>query len=96
MNFVAVFTLLIPLLLRHVYCCTHILQTVNGSRFARPMVEILSPNQTKYTITRTDPISRYRLTLSARTQVGAGEAVTADTPLRQDEGKKHVLILDSY
>ncbi|XP_044144347.1 LOW QUALITY PROTEIN: neurofascin [Bufo gargarizans] len=60
-------------------------QAFNGSRFARPMVDVLSPNQTKYTITRTDPISRYRLTLSARTQVGAGEAVTVDTPLRQDE-----------
>ncbi|XP_069801887.1 neurofascin isoform X3 [Dendropsophus ebraccatus] len=60
-------------------------QAFNGSRFARPIVEILSPNQTKYTISRTDPISRYRITLSARTQVGAGEVVTADTPLRQDE-----------
>ncbi|XP_075709890.1 neurofascin isoform X20 [Rhinoderma darwinii] len=60
-------------------------QSFNGSRFARPIVEILSPNQTKYTLTRTDPISRYRLTLSARTQVGAGEVVTVDTPLKQDE-----------
>ncbi|XP_071993640.1 neurofascin isoform X6 [Engystomops pustulosus] len=60
-------------------------QAFNGSRFARPVVEILSPNQTKYTLTRTDPISRYRFTLSARTQVGAGEVVTADTPLKQDE-----------
>ncbi|XP_066456250.1 neurofascin isoform X2 [Eleutherodactylus coqui] len=60
-------------------------QAFNGSRFARPMVEILSPNQTKYTITRTDPISRYRISLSARTQVGGGEIVTVDTPLKQDE-----------
>ncbi|XP_056414063.1 neurofascin isoform X7 [Hyla sarda] len=60
-------------------------QAFNGSRFARPIVELLSPNQTKYTLARTDPISRYRLTLSARTQVGAGEVVTVDTPLRQDE-----------
>ncbi|XP_075120206.1 neurofascin isoform X3 [Leptodactylus fuscus] len=60
-------------------------QAFNGSRFARPVIEILSPNQTKYTITRTDPISRYRFTLSARTQVGSGETVTADTPLKQDE-----------
>lgn len=48
---------------------------------------MLSPNQTKYTLTRTDPISRYRITLSARTQVGAGEVVTVDTPLKPDEGK---------
>ncbi|XP_073523123.1 neurofascin isoform X9 [Phyllobates terribilis] len=60
-------------------------QAFNGSRFARPVVEILSPNQTKFTIARTDPISRYRITLSARTQVGAGEVVTVDTPLRPDE-----------
>ncbi|XP_069612300.1 neurofascin isoform X4 [Ranitomeya imitator] len=60
-------------------------QAFNGSRFSRPVVEILSPNQTKFTITRTDPISRYRITLSARTQVGPGEAVTVDTPLRPDE-----------
>ncbi|XP_073443286.1 neurofascin isoform X7 [Dendrobates tinctorius] len=60
-------------------------QAFNGSRFSRPVVEILSPNQTKFTITRTDPISRYRITLSARTQVGAGEVVTVDTPLRPDE-----------
>ncbi|CAJ0928564.1 unnamed protein product [Ranitomeya imitator] len=61
-------------------------QAFNGSRFSRPVVEIMSPNQTKFTITRTDPISRYRITLSARTQVGPGEAVTVDTPLRPDEG----------
>ncbi|XP_077337398.1 neurofascin isoform X11 [Lithobates pipiens] len=60
-------------------------QAFNGTRFARPLVETLSPNQTKYTLTRTDPISRYRITLSARTQVGAGEVVTVDTPLKPDE-----------
>ncbi|XP_040193520.1 neurofascin isoform X21 [Rana temporaria] len=60
-------------------------QAFNGTRFARPVVETLSPNQTKYTLTRTDPISRYRITLSARTQVGAGEVVTVDTPLKPDE-----------
>ncbi|XP_072280961.1 neurofascin isoform X17 [Pyxicephalus adspersus] len=60
-------------------------QAFNGTRFARTVSEVLSPNQTKYTLTRTDPISRYRITLSARTQVGAGEVVTVDTPLRQDE-----------
>ncbi|XP_018427166.1 PREDICTED: neurofascin isoform X11 [Nanorana parkeri] len=60
-------------------------QTFNGTRFARAVVEVLSPNLTKYTLTRTDPLSRYRITLSARTQVGVGEVVTVDTPLRQDE-----------
>lgn len=69
----------------------YISQLVNGTRYARPVVEMLSPNQTKYTLTRTDPISRYRITLSARTQVGAGEVVTVDTPLRQDEGKRQIL-----
>ncbi|XP_068125707.1 neurofascin isoform X13 [Hyperolius riggenbachi] len=60
-------------------------QAFNGSRTARAMTETLSPNQTKYILTRTDPISRYRFSLNARTQVGAGETATAETPPRPDE-----------
>ncbi|KAM9320163.1 neurofascin [Gastrophryne carolinensis] len=60
-------------------------QTFNGTRFARPVIEVLSPNQTKYTLSRTDPISRYRFILSARTQVGIGDTVTIEMPMKQDE-----------
>ncbi|XP_063811296.1 neurofascin isoform X6 [Pseudophryne corroboree] len=57
----------------------------NGSRRSTPVTETLSPNQTKYTVKRRDPISRYYFSLTARTQVGASKPVTAETPLRQDE-----------
>ncbi|XP_075469848.1 neurofascin isoform X12 [Ascaphus truei] len=60
-------------------------QAFNGSRAAKPVVESLSPNQTKYTLHRTDPVSRYRFSLHARTQVGAGEAITEESPIIQDE-----------
>ncbi|XP_075052195.1 neurofascin isoform X6 [Mixophyes fleayi] len=57
----------------------------NGSRKSKPVTETLSPNQTKYTVKRTDPVSRYHFTLNARTQVGSSKPVTAETPLKQDE-----------
>ncbi|KAM4794862.1 neurofascin isoform 2-T2 [Rhinophrynus dorsalis] len=60
-------------------------QAFNGSRSAKAVVETLSPNQTKYTLHRTDPVSRYRFSLNARTQIGAGEVITAESPIKPDE-----------
>ncbi|XP_053562668.1 neurofascin [Bombina bombina] len=60
-------------------------QAFNGSRFAKAVVEHLSANQTKYTLQRKDPFSRYRFNLNARTHVGAGEVITDESPVIQDE-----------
>ncbi|XP_055091322.1 neurofascin isoform X5 [Symphalangus syndactylus] len=57
----------------------------NGTKVGKQIVENLSPNQTKFTVQRTDPVSRYRFTLSARTQVGSGEAVTEESPAPPNE-----------
>lgn len=63
------------------------LSPVNGTKLGKRIVENFSPNQTKFTMQRTDPVSRYRFTLSARTQVGSGEAVTEKSPAPPNEGK---------
>ncbi|XP_038018126.1 neurofascin isoform X8 [Motacilla alba alba] len=60
-------------------------QPFNGSRMGRMVVENLSPNQTKFTLQRSDPISRYRFKLRARTQVGEGEMLMEDSPALLDE-----------
>ncbi|XP_058525052.1 neurofascin isoform X1 [Ochotona princeps] len=57
----------------------------NGTKLGKQMVENFSPNQTKFTVQRADPVSRYRFTLSARTQVGSGEAVTEESPAPPNE-----------
>ncbi|XP_050618269.1 neurofascin isoform X12 [Macaca thibetana thibetana] len=57
----------------------------NGTKVGKQIVENFSPNQTKFTVQRTDPVSRYRFTLSARTQVGSGEAVTEESPAPPNE-----------
>ncbi|KAM5201840.1 neurofascin isoform 26-T26 [Hipposideros larvatus] len=57
----------------------------NGTKVGKQIVENFSPNQTKFTVQRADPVSRYRFTLSARTQVGAGEAVTEESPAPPNE-----------
>nr|KAF6413822.1 neurofascin [Molossus molossus] len=57
----------------------------NGTKVGKQMVENFSPNQTKFTVQRADPVSRYRFTLSARTQVGSGEAVTEESPASPNE-----------
>ncbi|XP_039768659.1 neurofascin isoform X19 [Ornithorhynchus anatinus] len=64
----------------------------NGSKTGKPLVESFSPNQTKFSITRADPVSRYRFTLSAKTQVGLGEPVTEESPAPLNEAytKNHV------
>ncbi|KFV06929.1 Neurofascin, partial [Pterocles gutturalis] len=55
-------------------------QAFNGSKTGRTLVENFSPNQTKFTLQRTDPISRYRFFLRARTQVGEGETLVEESP----------------
>uniref|UniRef100_H0WW59 Neurofascin n=1 Tax=Otolemur garnettii TaxID=30611 RepID=H0WW59_OTOGA len=57
----------------------------NGTKVGKQIVESFSPNQTKFTVQRADPVSRYRFTLSARTQVGSGEAVTEESPALPNE-----------
>ncbi|KAK2498895.1 LOW QUALITY PROTEIN: hypothetical protein MC885_012043 [Smutsia gigantea] len=57
----------------------------NGTKVGKQIVENFSPNQTKFTMQRADPVSRYRFTLSARTQVGSGEAITEESPAPPNE-----------
>ncbi|XP_077013644.1 neurofascin isoform X1 [Tamandua tetradactyla] len=57
----------------------------NGTKLGKQIVENFSPNQTKFTVQRADPVSRYRFTLGARTQVGLGEAVTEESPAPPNE-----------
>ncbi|KAJ7421674.1 hypothetical protein BTVI_17073 [Pitangus sulphuratus] len=60
-------------------------QPFNGTKTGRTVVENFSPNQTRFTLQRTDPISRYRFMLRARTQVGEGEPVVEESPALLDE-----------
>ncbi|KGL83267.1 Neurofascin, partial [Tinamus guttatus] len=62
-------------------------QAFNGSKTGRTLVENLSPNQTRFTLQRTDPISRYRFFLRARTQVGDGETLVEESPALLNEGR---------
>uniref|UniRef100_A0A8C3SWT0 Neurofascin n=1 Tax=Chelydra serpentina TaxID=8475 RepID=A0A8C3SWT0_CHESE len=67
-------------------------QAFNGSKTGRTLVENFSPNQTRFTLQRTDPISRYRFFLRARTQVGDGESIVEESPAPLNEAytKNHV------
>ncbi|XP_075766619.1 neurofascin isoform X4 [Pelodiscus sinensis] len=67
-------------------------QAFNGSKTGRTLVENFSPNQTRFTLQRTDPISRYRFFLRARTQVGDGESIMEESPAPLNEAytKNHV------
>ncbi|KAG6935483.1 neurofascin [Chelydra serpentina] len=60
-------------------------QAFNGSKTGRTLVENFSPNQTRFTLQRTDPISRYRFFLRARTQVGDGESIVEESPAPLNE-----------
>uniref|UniRef100_A0A8C3LAG9 Neurofascin n=1 Tax=Chrysolophus pictus TaxID=9089 RepID=A0A8C3LAG9_CHRPC len=62
-------------------------QAFNGSKTGRTLVENFSPNQTRFTVQRTDPISRYRFFLRARTQVGDGEVIVEESPALLNEGE---------
>ncbi|XP_043819282.1 neurofascin isoform X3 [Dromiciops gliroides] len=57
----------------------------NGTKTGKAVIETFSPNQTKFSIQRADPVSRYRFSLSARTQVGSGEVVTEESPAPPNE-----------
>ncbi|XP_029334576.1 neurofascin isoform X19 [Mus caroli] len=57
----------------------------NGTKLGKQVVENFSPNQTKFSVQRADPVSRYRFSLSARTQVGSGEAATEESPAPPNE-----------
>uniref|UniRef100_A0A452GSW2 Neurofascin n=1 Tax=Gopherus agassizii TaxID=38772 RepID=A0A452GSW2_9SAUR len=62
-------------------------QAFNGTKTGRMLVETFSPNQTRFTLQRTDPISRYRFFLRARTQVGDGESTVEESPAPLNEGR---------
>ncbi|XP_077190801.1 neurofascin isoform X11 [Paroedura picta] len=55
-------------------------QAFNGSKTGRTILENFSPNQTKFLLQRTDPISRYRFDLRGRTQIGEGEPAKGESP----------------
>ncbi|XP_038235781.1 neurofascin isoform X29 [Dermochelys coriacea] len=67
-------------------------QAFNGSKTGRTLVETFSPNQTRFTLKRTDLISRYRFFLRAKTQVGDGESIVEESPAPLNEAytKNHV------
>uniref|UniRef100_A0A8C3KQR5 Neurofascin n=1 Tax=Calidris pygmaea TaxID=425635 RepID=A0A8C3KQR5_9CHAR len=69
-------------------------QAFNGTKTGRTLVENFSPNQTKFTLQRTDPISRYRFFLRARTQVGDGEAIVEESPALLNEATNGSFIWD--
>ncbi|KFW10233.1 Neurofascin, partial [Eurypyga helias] len=69
-------------------------QAFNGSRTGRTLVENFSPNQTRFTLQRTDPISRYRFFLRARTQVGEGETLVEESPALLNEATNGSSIWD--
>uniref|UniRef100_K7GAV0 Neurofascin n=1 Tax=Pelodiscus sinensis TaxID=13735 RepID=K7GAV0_PELSI len=76
--------------LRYQACTCHtclFFSAVNGSKTGRTLVENFSPNQTRFTLQRTDPISRYRFFLRARTQVGDGESIMEESPAPLNEVK---------
>nr|XP_008107843.1 PREDICTED: neurofascin isoform X12 [Anolis carolinensis] len=60
-------------------------QAFNGSKTGRTVVENFSPNQTRFVLQRTDPISRYRFNLRSRSQIGEGEPATGESPLPLNE-----------
>nr|XP_060628950.1 neurofascin isoform X26 [Anolis sagrei ordinatus] len=60
-------------------------QAFNGSKTGRTVVENFSPNQTRFLLQRTDPISRYRFNLRSRSQIGEGEPAIGESPLPLNE-----------
>ncbi|XP_055016121.1 neurofascin homolog (chicken) a isoform X3 [Boleophthalmus pectinirostris] len=58
---------------------------VNGSRGGRPLVETFPPNVTEFVLRLPERGTRYKLFLSARTQVGSGEVIAEEAPLFTNE-----------
>ncbi|CAN9512169.1 unnamed protein product [Ophioblennius macclurei] len=55
-------------------------QTNNGSRLGHPQLETFLPNVTDFILRLPDRPTRYKFTLSALTQVGAGESFVEESP----------------
>ncbi|XP_061076470.1 neurofascin homolog (chicken) a [Conger conger] len=55
-------------------------QTVNGTQLGRRHVENFFTNVTEYTLRLPDRFTRYKFSLAARTQVGAGETYAEESP----------------
>ncbi|XP_037831045.1 neurofascin homolog (chicken) a isoform X3 [Kryptolebias marmoratus] len=55
-------------------------QTVNGSRLGPLKIETFQPNETQFTLRVPDRSTRYKFMLSARTQKGAGEVFSEESP----------------
>ncbi|KAJ7999513.1 hypothetical protein DPEC_G00195210 [Dallia pectoralis] len=54
--------------------------TVNGTLLGRMAIESFPPNVTSYTLRLPDRALRYKFSLAARTQVGAGEMFSEESP----------------
>lgn len=59
---------------------------VNGSHGGRPVLETFLPNMTEFTLRLPVRAARYKLFLSARTQVGFGEELAEEVHLFTNEG----------
>ncbi|KAG7229511.1 hypothetical protein INR49_031935 [Caranx melampygus] len=66
-----------------------IYQTVNGSRMGQQQVETFPPNVTDFTLRLPNRSVRYKFSLSALTQVGAGEVFSEESPHFTNEGECH-------
>ncbi|XP_053725354.1 neurofascin homolog (chicken) a isoform X12 [Synchiropus splendidus] len=55
-------------------------QVVNGSRVGHPKMETFLPNMTEFSLRLPEPSTRYRFSLSALTQEGAGKAFAGESP----------------
>ncbi|XP_060766007.1 neurofascin homolog (chicken) a isoform X13 [Neoarius graeffei] len=55
-------------------------KTVNGTQEGNVQVLSFFPNETEYTMRLPDRFTRYKFSLSARTQVGSGEAYAEESP----------------
>lgn len=61
---------------------------VNVTLGDRIQVEEIPPNVTYFSLRRFDRYTRYKFSLAAQTQVGAGEAFTEESPHFTTEGKR--------
>ncbi|KAJ0023980.1 hypothetical protein NQD34_003879, partial [Periophthalmus magnuspinnatus] len=64
---------------------------VNGSRGGRPLVETFLPNVTEFMLRLPERSTRYKLYLSARSQVGSGQVIAEEAPLFTNEGTSHAI-----
>uniref|UniRef100_A0A672N6J5 Neurofascin n=1 Tax=Sinocyclocheilus grahami TaxID=75366 RepID=A0A672N6J5_SINGR len=62
-------------------------QTLNVTLGDRIQVEYITPNITYFSLRRFDRYTRYKFSLAAQTEVGAGEAFTEESPHFTTEGK---------